>query len=211
MSEVRSTSFLRATEAVSYLGGLSIPEELHRPRIAIICGSGLGGLANTVENGSKHEVDFEDIPHFPSSTVEGHAGKLVFGYLKPSVPAVLMKGRLHYYEGHSIEEITFAIRIFKLLGVETIIVTCAAGGLNPEYAVGDIVVLNDHLFIAGLGGIHPLRGPNADEFGPRFPPLSDAYDLELRRTAHKAWKMTRAEGSKRRLHEGVYAFVGGPR
>jgi purine-nucleoside phosphorylase len=101
--------------------------------------------------------------------------------------------------------------VFKLLGVGTIIVTNAAGGLDPEYAVGDIVVLSDHIFFAGLAGAHPLRGPNRDEFGPRFPPLSDAYDLELRQVAHAAWRKSMAGGSKRRLHEGVYAFVGGPR
>lgn len=211
MTELVNSSFARATEAISYLRGKGIPKDLSNPSLAVICGSGLGGLADAVQEGTKLEFDFDDIPYFPSSTVEGHAGKLVFGFLNPRIPAVLMKGRLHYYEGHSFEEITFAIRLFKLLGVGTIIVTCAAGGLNPAYAVGDIVVLNDHLFMAGLSGIHPLRGPNADEFGPRFPPLSDAYDLELRRTAHRAWKKTRGEGSKRRIHEGVYAFVGGPR
>ncbi len=91
------------------------------------------------------------------------------------------------------------------------IVTNAAGGLHPEYAVGDIVVLNDHIFLAGLAGAHPLRGANMDQFGPRFPPLSDAYDLDLRRSAHTAWQKSRASDSTRRLHEGVYAFAGGPR
>ena len=109
------------------------------------------------------------------------------------------------------ERITFPVRVFKLLGVETILVTNAAGGLHPEYAVGDIVVLNDHIFLAGLAGAHPLRGPNMDHFGPRFPPLSDAYDLDLRRAAHAAWQKSKVSGSTRRLHEGVYAFVGGPR
>jgi purine-nucleoside phosphorylase len=91
------------------------------------------------------------------------------------------------------------------------IVTNAAGGLDPEYAVGDIVVLNDHIFLAGLAGVHPLRGPNMDQFGPRFPPLSDAYDLELRRSAHVAWRKSKVSDSSRRLHEGVYAFAAGPR
>ena len=100
--------------------------------------------------------------------------------------------------------------MFKLLGVETILVTNAAGGLNPAYAVGDIVVLNDHVFLAGLVGISPLVGPNEDNFGPRFPPLSDAYDLTLRRAIHLAWNKSRVKDSKRRMHEGVYAFVGGP-
>ncbi|KAA8643179.1 purine-nucleoside phosphorylase [Aspergillus tanneri] len=120
-----------------------------------------------------------------------------------------MVGRAHYYEGHTIDKVTFPIRVFKLLGVDTIVLTNAAGGLNPEYTVGDIVLLNDHIFLAGLAGLHPLRGPNIDEFGPRFPPLSDAYDLELRRHVHKAWKALIPPGG-RKLHEGVYAFVGGP-
>lgn len=98
----------------------------------------------------------------------------------------------------------------KLLGVNTVVVTNAAGGLNPEYAVGDIVVLYDHINLAGLAGTHPLRGPNIDDFGVRFPPLSDAYELGLRRQAHKIWQELDQKG-KRKLHEGVYAFVGGPR
>jgi purine-nucleoside phosphorylase len=112
--------------------------------------------------------------------------------------------------------VTFATRVTKVLGVETIIVTNAAGGLNPAYSVGDIVLLNDHLNLAGLVGFHPLRGPNSIDFGVRFPPLSDAYDLDLRRRAHRAWKMLGFAGDgenggrRRRLHEGVYAFVAGP-
>jgi len=134
---------------------------------------------------------------------------LVFGFLG-TVRVVLMVGRMHYYEGHSIDRITYPVRVFRLLGIKTIILTSAAGGLNPEYEVGDIVVLHDHLFLAGLAGIHPLRGPNVDEFGLRFPPLSDAYDLGLRRSAHAAWKKSGVAKSRRRLHEGVYAFVAGP-
>jgi len=133
----------------------------------------------------------------------------VFSYIG-SEPVVLMSGRTHFYEGHSIERITYPVRVFKSLGVETIIVTNAAGGLNPEYAVGDIVILNDHIFLAGLAGVHPLRGPNIESFGVRFPPLSDAYDLELRLKAHIAWKTCQKSSRKRVLHEGVYAFVGGP-
>jgi len=127
------------------------------------------------------------------------------------IPVVLLVGRAHFYEGHSMEATTFATRVCKLLGVETIILTNAAGGLNPEYNVGDIVALNDHLNLAGMVGQSPLRGPNEDEFGPRFPPLSDAYDLSLRQLAHRAWKEIRQQDpSERQLHEGVYAFVSGP-
>lgn len=187
-----------------------MPTPLQKPHIAIVCGSGLGGLANTICDKPRAEFEYSSIPHFPHLTVPGHAGKLVFGLLDEHVPVVLMVGRAHYYEGHSINQVTFPIRVFKLLGVDTLVLTNAAGGLNSEYAVGDIVLLNDHIFLAGLAGIHPLRGPNVEDFGPRFPPLSDAYDLELRRHVHKAWgEVMHAEG-QRRLHEGVYAFVGGP-
>ncbi|KAL4912282.1 nucleoside phosphorylase domain-containing protein [Aspergillus aurantiobrunneus] len=187
-----------------------LPKSVQSPRVAIVCGSGLGGLANTIDSELRVEIDYSDIPYFPHLTVPGHAGKLVFGLLDKKAPAVLMVGRAHYYEGHSIDQVTFPIRVFKLLGVDTIILTNAAGGLNPDYAVGDIVLLNDHVFLAGLAGTHPLRGPNCEEFGPRFPPLSDAYDLDLRRQVHKAWIRVMDPISKRRLHEGVYAFVGGP-
>lgn len=109
------------------------------------------------------------------------------------------------------ETVTFAMRVCKLLGVHTVLLTNAAGGLNQNYNVGDIVCLNDHLNLAGLVGFHPLRGPNEEEFGVRFPPLSDAYDLELRQIAHRSWKELRAgTPSERRMHEGVYAFVAGP-
>ena len=109
------------------------------------------------------------------------------------------------------EVVTFATRVCKVLGVETMLLTNAAGGLNPEYEVGDVVCLNDHLNLAGLVGFHPLRGPNADDFGVRFPPLSDAYDISLRQLAHQAWRDVRQQfPSSRRLHEGVYAFAAGP-
>ena len=116
------------------------------------------------------------------------------------------------YEGHAIEKVTFPIRVLQLLGIYTLIVTNAAGGLNPEYGVGDIVVLNDHINLPGMAGAHPLRGPNIEEFGTRFPALSDAYDLALRRKLHLVYKRQQeVVKSNRRLHEGVYAFVSGPR
>ncbi|EFW22530.1 hypothetical protein D8B26_000803 [Coccidioides posadasii str. Silveira] len=204
-----SSMFKQAQAALNYLKP-HLPEALRTPRVAVICGSGLGGLADTIDSKAKVEFDYRDIPNFPASTVPGHLGKLVFGYLGAETPAVLMVGRAHFYEGHSIDKVTFPVRLFKLLGVEIMIVTNASGGLNSEYAVGDVVLINDHIFLAGLAGLHPLRGPNEDEFGVRFPALSDAYDLELRRTAHRAWtKVIRVE-SKRRIHEGVYAFCAGP-
>ncbi|KAI9790365.1 MAG: hypothetical protein M1816_005183 [Peltula sp. TS41687] len=206
MSSADSLIFDRATEAAQHLQTL-VPTELKAPAAGIICGSGLGGLADSIDDEPRAEVAYVDIPHFPQVTVHGHAGKLVFGLLgSKKTPVVLMVGRAHYYEGNSIDKITFPVRVLKLLGVETIIVTNAAGGLNRDYAVGDIVVLNDHLNLIGLVGIHPLRGPNMDEFGIRFPALSDAYDLALRKMTHQAWKKRGLDGGKRRIHEGVYAF-----
>ncbi|RMJ27650.1 hypothetical protein PHISP_01502 [Aspergillus sp. HF37] len=203
--------FGKAHEATTFLRQ-RLPAELQKPRVAIICGSGLGGLADAIHGQPRAEFDYPSIPHFPHLTVSGHAGKLVFGLLGNKTPAVLMVGRAHYYEGHSINQVTFPVRVFELLGAGTLVATNSAGGLNTEYAVGDVVLLNDikHIFLAGLAGIHPLRGPNEEEFGVRFPPLSDAYDLDLRRTLHKAWKSVIPPERKRRLHEGVYAFVGGP-
>ncbi|KAJ5099141.1 purine nucleoside phosphorylase [Penicillium argentinense] len=203
------SSYERAAEAVSFLTS-SLPEGLRKPQVAIVCGSGLGGLAETVQADPRAEYDYTSIPHFPRPTVAGHAGKLVFGFLGQKIPAVLMVGRAHYYEGHSMDQVTFPIRVFKLLGVDTVVLTNAAGGLNSEYSVGDITLLNDHIFLAGLAGVHPLRGPNDEDFGVRFPPLSDAYDLELRRHVHRAWNEIKPSQGSRKLHEGVYAYVGGP-
>ncbi|KAI9785022.1 MAG: hypothetical protein M1839_001219 [Geoglossum umbratile] len=211
MAEIAPLSvFQKATAAVQYIR-ISLPPSLASPRVGIICGSGLGGLADTIHPQPKYEVAYADIPHFPVSTVQGHAGKLVFGLLGGKrTPVVLMVGRAHFYEGHTIEKITLPVRALKVLGIEATIVTNAAGGLNAGYAVGDVVVMNDHLNLAGLVGIHPLRGPNSDDFGVRFPALSDAYDLELRRMVHRAWRSLQLGQDGRRIHEGVYAFVGGP-
>ncbi|KAF2012538.1 hypothetical protein BU24DRAFT_425180 [Aaosphaeria arxii CBS 175.79] len=200
----------RALESTSFIRS-KLPASLQQPKVAIVCGSGLGGLADTIEKEEKVELAYGDIPNFPRSTVQGHAGKFVFGFMGPQkIPVALLVGRAHFYEGHSMDLVTFAARVCKVIGVETIIVTNAAGGLNQDYAVGDIVCLNDHLNIAGMVGVNPLRGPNIEEFGVRFPPLSDAYDLDLRKRVHAAWKKLGFGEGKRRLHEGVYAFVAGP-
>ncbi|ORY00310.1 nucleoside phosphorylase domain-containing protein [Clohesyomyces aquaticus] len=205
-----SSTFQRATETALHVRA-ALPDVLQNPKVAIVCGSGLGGLAQTIEPEPKVELAYETIPNFPRSTVQGHEGKFVFGLLGPQkTPVALLVGRAHFYEGHSMDLVTFATRVCKVLGVETMIVTNAAGGLNQDYAVGDIVCLNDHLNMAGLVGIHPLRGPNLEDFGVRFPPLSDAYDLDLRRRTHRAWKKLGLDKQKRRLHEGIYAFVAGP-
>ncbi|KZF21207.1 purine nucleoside phosphorylase [Xylona heveae TC161] len=202
--------YLKANETAQFLRE-RLPEPLKSPRVAIVCGSGLGSLVQTLHPEPLFAIDYHSIPYFPISTVAGHAGQLVAGFLgNTNTPCVLMVGRFHFYEGHSLEKVTFPARVFKCLGIDTIILTNAAGGLNPDYAVGDIVVINDHLNLAGLAGVHPLRGPNADEFGIRFLPLSDAYDLELRREAHRAWSQLGPDRRRRRIHEGVYAYVCGP-
>lgn len=135
--------FQRATETALYLR-VALPDTLQHPKVAIVCGSGLGGLAETIHPEPRLETAYANIPNFPQSTVQGHAGKLIFGLIGPAkTPVVLLVGRAHFYEGHSMDLVTFATRVCKVMGVETIIVTNAAGGLNQEYAVGDIVCLND--------------------------------------------------------------------
>ncbi|KAF1851121.1 uncharacterized protein K460DRAFT_328767 [Cucurbitaria berberidis CBS 394.84] len=209
-AQAAPSAYTRATETAQYVRS-QLPVSLQNPKVAIVCGSGLGGLADTIEPEPKVELAYGTIPNFPQSTVQGHAGKFVFGHIGPQkTPVALLVGRAHFYEGHTMDLVTFATRVCKILGVETIIVTNAAGGLNQNYRVGDIVCLNDHLNMAGLVGIHPLRGPNIEEFGVRFPPLSDAYDLDLRRRTHQAWVKLGLNQQQRRLHEGVYAFVAGP-
>ncbi|XP_071973074.1 purine nucleoside phosphorylase-like isoform X2 [Engystomops pustulosus] len=175
-----------------------------RPRIAVICGSGLGTLAETLEN--KTVIPYEDIPHFPSSTVPGHAGRLVFGLLNGK-QCVCMQGRFHIYEGYSMSTVAFPVRVFSLLGVDTLIVTNAAGGINSNYSVGDIMFIKDHINMPGFCGQNPLRGPNEDGFGVRFPCMSDAYDQHLR---HLAMDCTQELGLQDIVQEGIYCMLGGP-
>ncbi|XP_049429919.1 purine nucleoside phosphorylase 6 [Epinephelus fuscoguttatus] len=175
-----------------------------RPKVAIICGSGLGGLADLLTD--KTVVPYKDIPHFPTSTVSGHAGQLVFGKLQGR-QCVCMKGRFHFYEGYNIHTVTYPVRVFYLLGVEALIVTNAAGGLNDSYDVGDIMLIKDHINMPGFAGQNPLCGHNDERFGVRFPCMSDAYDRELRTLA----KQTAEEqncGSF--MQEGVYCMLAGP-
>ncbi|NXF88581.1 PNPH phosphorylase, partial [Eubucco bourcierii] len=175
-----------------------------RPRTAIICGSGLGGLADVLEN--KTVFQYEDIPHFPRSTVAGHTGRLVFGDLNGQ-PCVCMQGRFHGYEGYSASTVTFPIRVFFLLGVEILIVTNAAGGLNAHFQVGDIMFIRDHISLFGLAGQNPLRGPNDERFGARFPCMSDAYDQELLGLAQES---AQELGFQSFTREGVYCLLPGP-
>ncbi|KFZ63825.1 Purine nucleoside phosphorylase, partial [Podiceps cristatus] len=177
---------------------------IQRPKIAIICGSGLGGLADVLDN--KTVFPYEDIPHFPRSTVAGHVGRLVFGELNGQ-PCVCMQGRFHCYEGYSVSTVSLPVRVFFLLGVETLIVTNAAGGLNPQFQVGDIMFIRDHISMFGLGGQNPLHGPNDERFGVRFPSMSDAYEQDLRGLAMES---AQELGFLRFIREGVYCLVAGP-
>ncbi|CAM4513535.1 unnamed protein product [Leuciscus chuanchicus] len=175
-----------------------------QPLVGIVCGSGMGGLAD----GLKDPVAFnyKDIPNFPQSTVHGHAGRLVFGTLK-GIPCVCMQGRFHLYEGYAIQKITMPMRIFKILGVKTVILTNAAGGLNQDFKVGDIMIIKDHLNMPGFAGNNPLTGPNDERFGLRFPCMSDAYDRELQQLALDVGSEL---GFSDFLREGVYCVLGGP-
>ncbi|XP_050671909.1 purine nucleoside phosphorylase-like isoform X2 [Leptidea sinapis] len=175
-----------------------------RPVIGIICGSGMGSLAESIVEAER--IPYEEIPNFPVSTVEGHHGKMVFGTLG-EVPVVAMQGRFHYYEGYPLWKCCLPVRVMKLLGVKTLIATNAAGGLNPRYKIGDLMIVKDHINMMGFAGNNPLHGPNDERFGPRFPPMSKAYDLEFRKIAKQVAKELNIENIVR---EGVYTCLGGP-
>ena len=170
-----------------------------RPQAGVILGTGLGGLAGAIE--APIRIEYSDIPHFPRSTSIGHAGQLVCGTLR-DMQVVAMEGRFHAYEGYSLEQITFPVRVMKAMGVETLIVSNACGGMNPLYASGDIVVIDDHINL--IGG-NPLVGVNDDRLGPRFPDMYRPYDVQLIGQALEI-----AEREKISAHRGVYAAVMGP-
>jgi purine-nucleoside phosphorylase len=172
------------------------------PEFGLVLGSGLGPLADTIENPTF--IPYEDIPKWPLSTVHGHSGRLVIGTLEGR-QVIAQQGRAHFYEGYSMQQITFPIRVMGFLGIQTLILTNAAGGVDRSYHVGDIMMLNDHINMPGLAGHNPLIGPNDDDIGPRFVGLAQAYDRVLR---HKAREVANANNLP--LHEGVYAAVSGP-
>ena len=174
-----------------------------KPAVGLILGSGLGDLATEVRDATA--IPYGEIPHFLRSTVVGHAGRLLIGMLE-DVPVVVMQGRFHFYEGYTLQMLTLPVRVMRVLGVHTLIVTNAAGGLNPAYRPGDFMLIRDHINFPGLTGMNPLIGPNDERLGERFPPLARAYDAELRALARSV-ASTLAEIT---LHEGVYAMVGGP-
>lgn len=178
----------------------------YRPKLAIICGSGLGPLASGIEGADV--IKYESIPNFPRSTVEGHAGELVFGKLG-GCEVVAMKGRFHPYEGYPLWKVVTPIRLFKVLGVKSIMVSNAAGGLNPNYKIGDVMLIKDQINPLGFAGMSPLTGPNMDEFGPRFPPMSKAFTRSYIKKARELFKDLN-NGDDSILHEGVYVGLGGP-
>lgn len=174
----------------------------HRPQIGLILGSGLSELAAQIEEADI--IPYAEIPHFPVSTVAGHAGRLVLGRLEGCVVCA-MQGRFHYYEGYSMQQVTLPVRVMKRLGVQTLILTNAAGGLNPHFRVGDIMVIEDHINLIGMAGVNPLRGPNLDDFGPRFPAANRVYTPHLRALTHEV-----ATELGVPLRRGVYLQLSGP-
>jgi purine-nucleoside phosphorylase len=175
----------------------------HTPRIGIILGSGLGPLADAVQDADTI-IPAEHIPHWPRSTVEGHAGRLVIGKLEGQT-VLVQQGRAHYYEGHSLQQVTLPVRVMQLLGLEILVVTNAAGAINPAFRPGDVMLITDHINLMGMAGVSPLRGPNDDSLGVRFPDMSRAYDRELCALAREA-----ANEAGLHLQQGVYICLGGP-
>jgi purine-nucleoside phosphorylase len=170
-----------------------------KPKLGIILGSGLGGLVKEIQD--QERIPYHEIPHFPVSTVEGHRGELILGSLAGQ-STIVMNGRFHYYEDYSLEQVVFPLRVMRLLGVERLIVTNAAGGLNPDYTAGDLMLIDD--FISLLPD-NPLRGKNLDEFGPRFPDMSEPIDPDWRK---RALEVAKSQGLH--LQKGVYIGVTGP-
>ena len=173
-----------------------------RPRVGLILGSGLNSLADSVKKADI--IAYSELPNWPVSTVQGHAGRLVIGELEGQ-PALVMQGRIHFYEGYSMSQITLPVRVMLRLGLEMMFVTNAAGGVNPDFAPGDVMLITDNLNLIGMMGANPLMGPNIDELGPRFPDMSQAYDRKLMGLARQV-----ASNENIPLREGVYCALSGP-
>lgn len=173
-----------------------------QPRVGLVLGSGLASLADAVE--SSDLVNYADIPHWPGTSVEGHVGRLVVGKLE-GAEVMVMQGRTHFYEGYSMAQATFPIRVMQFLGIHTLIITNAAGGVNPAFKAGDVMLITDQINLIGMAGQNPLRGPNDPSFGPRFPDMSQAYNSELALLARQVARANHIE-----LREGVYICLAGP-
>ena len=174
----------------------------YRPRVGLILGSGLNGLADSVQKADI--IPYGELPNWPVSTVQGHAGRLVIGELEGQT-ALVMQGRIHFYEGYSMSQITLPVRVMLRLGLEMMFVTNAAGGVNPDFAPGDVMLITDNLNLIGMMGGNPLMGPNIDELGPRFPDMSQAYDRNLMNLARQV-----ALSENIPLREGIYCALSGP-
>jgi len=170
-----------------------------RPEVGIILGTGLGGLVNDIE--ILHSIPYTEIPNFPVSTVAGHTGRLIFGNMSGK-KIVAMQGRFHYYEGYSMQEVAFPVRVMKLLGIDLLVVSNASGGVNPEFNVGDLMIIEDHI---NLMKDNPLIGKNDDELGTRFPDMGHAYDKDL---IDRTFEIAKKHGIH--LQKGIYAAVSGP-
>jgi purine-nucleoside phosphorylase len=193
--KIDNSEFSQATRAARFI----LSKTKLRPRIALVLGSGLGAFADEFTNAIR--IPYKKIPHYPQSTAIGHAGQLVIGNVG-NVPVAGMQGRVHLYEGYSAKQVTFPIRVFSRMGIQAVIVTNAAGGINLNYSEGALVALRDHI---NLQAANPLIGPNDDRFGPRFPDMTRAYDPEFRGfVAEEGRKL------KLNLHEGVYLALAGP-
>ncbi len=173
-----------------------------QPRIGLILGTGLGNLAEAVTD--PVFLPYADLPEWPVSTIEGHVGRLVVGRLEGQ-PILVMQGRVHFYEGYTMQQVTLPVRVMQRLGIEILIVTNAAGAIDPDFAPGDVMLITDNLNLSGMTGLNPLIGPNLEEFGPRFPDMSQAYDRQLCALARQ---VARTNGLT--LREGVYAGLSGP-
>lgn len=173
-----------------------------KPRFGLILGSGLGDLAESIEEAV--QIPVGDLPFWPVSTVAGHQGRVVIGMLEEQ-PVIALQGRAHYYEGYSMPQVGLPVRVMQRLGIDVLIVTNAAGAINPNFEPGDLMLIVDHINFMGMSGLNPLRGPNLDSMGPRFPDMSRAYDRELAQRAREV-----AQEGSILLNEGVYVGVAGP-
>ena len=195
MSEITASQVAAAATAVRQL-------TRYQPTIGLVLGSGLNALADTIQN--PDTIPYDQIPHWPVSTVAGHGGRLVIGQLEGQT-VLVQQGRAHYYEGYTMQQITLPVRVMQQLGVQTLIVTNAAGGINASFQPGDLMLITDHINFLGMAGLNPLRGPNEDTWGPRFPDMTRPYDLQLRQLAHDV-----AQAHDIPLQQGVYSYVAGP-
>ncbi|HRK89134.1 MAG TPA: purine-nucleoside phosphorylase [Anaerolineales bacterium] len=173
-----------------------------QPMVGIILGSGLNALADSVQNAV--HISYSDLPDFPVSTVHGHVGRFVIGLLEGK-PVLVMQGRIHYYEGYTMGQVTLPVRVMQRLGIQSMFVTNAAGGVNAEFSPGDVMLITDQLNLMGMSGLNPLMGPNLDEIGPRFPDMSQPYDRSYCDLARQV-----ARDNNITLREGVYAGLSGP-